>query len=47
VRREVTAADVVDAIAGITFLGLITHADSLDDAWIERTAELITRGISA
>ena len=34
-------------IAGITFLALITHGDTLDDAWVDRTAELITRGISA
>ena len=47
VRPEVTAADVVDAIAGITFLALITHGDTFDDAWVDRTAELITRGISA
>jgi len=47
VRAEVTAADVVDAIAGITFLALITHGDTLDEVWIDRTAELITRGISA
>jgi AcrR family transcriptional regulator len=45
VRPEVTAADVVDAIAGITFLALITHGDTLDDAWVDRTTELITRGI--
>jgi Tetracyclin repressor-like, C-terminal domain len=47
VRSGVTAADVVDAIAGITFLALITHADTLDESWVDRTAELITRGISA
>jgi AcrR family transcriptional regulator len=47
VRAEVAAADVVDAIAGITFLALITHGDTLDDAWVQRTAELITRGIGA
>ncbi len=47
VRPEVTAADVVDAIAGITFLALITHGDTLDEAWVNRTAELITKGISA
>ena len=47
VRPEVTAADVVDAIAGITFLALITHGDTLDDAWVDRTAELIARGVSA
>lgn len=47
VRRGVTPADVVDAIAGITLIALITHGDALDDAWVDRTAELITRGISA
>ena len=46
VRAGVNAADVVDAIAGITFVALITHGDTMDDAWLERTAELITRGIS-
>ena len=46
VRPGVNAADVVDAIAGITFVALITHGDTMDDAWMERTAELITRGIS-
>jgi len=47
VRSEVTAADVVDAVAGMTFLALITHGDTLDDAWMDRTAEFITKGISA
>ena len=47
VRSGVHAADVVDAIAGITFVALITHGDTMDEAWMERTAELITRGISS
>jgi AcrR family transcriptional regulator len=46
VRSEVTAADVVDAIAGMTFLALITHGDTIDDAWVDRTAEFISRGLS-
>jgi AcrR family transcriptional regulator len=46
-RPDVTAADLVEAIAGITLLALITRGDALDDAWTERTAALITRGISA
>lgn len=46
-RPEVSAADVVEAMAGMTFLALITRGDGLDDAWVDRTAELITRGISA
>jgi AcrR family transcriptional regulator len=45
-RPDVMAADLVEAIAGITLLALITRGDALDDAWTERTAALITRGIS-
>jgi AcrR family transcriptional regulator len=46
VRAVVSADDVVDAIAGISLLALITHGDTLDQAWVDRTAELITRGIT-
>src|SRR5579875_389026 len=46
-RPDVTATDVVEAVAGTTFLALLTRADQLDDTWVERTAALITRGISA
>lgn len=45
-RPEVTAAELVEAVAGMTFLALLTHA-VLDDDWVDRTATLITRGISA
>jgi AcrR family transcriptional regulator len=47
VRPEVTAADVAEALAGITFLALLTRGAALDDAWQARAATLITRGISA
>lgn len=47
VRSQVSAADVVEAMAGMTFLALITRGDSLDNGWMDRTAEFITRGISA
>ncbi|OBK76193.1 TetR/AcrR family transcriptional regulator [Mycobacterium sp. 1164985.4] len=47
VRSEVSAADIVEAMAGMTFLALITRGDSLDNGWVDRTAEFITRGISA
>lgn len=47
VRPEVTAADVAEALAGITFLALLTRGAALDDAWVTRAATLITRGISA
>ena len=46
VRPDVTAADLVEAIAGITLMALITRGQALTDAWVERTAALITKGIS-
>ena len=47
VRPDVTAADLAESVAGITFLALLTRGAGPDDAWIDRTATLITRGISA
>ena len=47
VRPEVTVADLVEAIAGPVFLALLTRAPAIDVAWVQRTATLITRGISA
>jgi len=47
VRPDVTAADLVEAIAGITFMALITRGQTLTDDWVERTAALITKGITA
>jgi AcrR family transcriptional regulator len=49
VRPEVTAADLAEVIAGLTLVTLLTRgveATVVDDAWIERTATLITRGIT-
>ncbi len=46
VRPDITAAEVVEAVAGTTFLALLTRGAALDDAWIARTAAFITRGIS-
>jgi AcrR family transcriptional regulator len=47
VRADVTAAELTEALAGITFLALLTRGPTLDDAWIGRTATLILRGIGA
>jgi hypothetical protein len=47
VRSDVTAADLVEAIAGMALMAIITRNHALDDAWVERTATLITRGIKA
>ena len=45
VRADVTAAELVEAIAGMALMAIITRNDDLDDAWVERTATLITKGI--
>jgi AcrR family transcriptional regulator len=47
VRQGVTAVDLVEAIAGMALMAIITRNQALDDAWVERTATLITKGISA
>jgi AcrR family transcriptional regulator len=47
VRPDVSAADLVEAIAGMTLMAIITRNQSLNDGWVERTAALITKGISA
>ena len=47
VRPDVTAAEVTEALGGITFLALLTRGAELDDTWVERTATLILRGIRA
>ncbi|BBZ50096.1 TetR/AcrR family transcriptional regulator [Mycobacterium heidelbergense] len=45
VRPDVTAAELAEAIAGITLLGLLTRATELDDAWVDRTTTLLLKGI--
>jgi len=47
VRADVTAAELIEAIAGMALMAIITRNDDLDDTWVERTATLITKGISA
>jgi AcrR family transcriptional regulator len=47
VRGELTAAELTEAIAGITLIGLLTRPAELDDAWVERTTTLLLKGISA
>jgi AcrR family transcriptional regulator len=47
VRPDVTAAELVEVVAGTTFLALLTRGDTLDDSWVDRTAAFITRGIRA
>lgn len=45
VRDGVTAVDLAEAVTGMTLLALITRGADVDEAWVDRTARLITRGI--
>jgi AcrR family transcriptional regulator len=47
VRADVTAAELAEAIAGLTLITLLTRATELDDAWVDRTTTLLLKGISA
>jgi hypothetical protein len=51
VRADVTAAELAEAMAGITLLGLLTRGTELDsglgDTWVDRTTTLLLKGISA
>lgn len=46
-RTGVTATELAEAIAGMTLLALLTRGTSIDEEWVERTARLITKGISS
>ncbi|POY03911.1 TetR family transcriptional regulator [Mycobacterium kansasii] len=45
IRADVTADELVEAIAGITLLRLLTRGADLDDAWVARTTTLLLSGI--
>ena len=47
VRRGVSASELAEAVAGMTLLALITRGSNVDEAWIDQTARLITKGISS
>lgn len=47
VRAEVSAAELAEAIAGVTLIGLLTRGSELDDAWVDRTTTLLLKGIRA
>lgn len=46
-RTGVTATELAEAIAGMTLLALLTRGANIDEEWVERTARLITKGISS
>ncbi|ADU00339.1 MULTISPECIES: TetR/AcrR family transcriptional regulator [Mycolicibacterium] len=47
VRPDVTASELAEAVAGMTLLALLTRGTAVDEVWLDRTARLITKGISA
>jgi AcrR family transcriptional regulator len=38
---------LLDLVAGAAFFALLLHPDDLDDQWVDRVTELITKGISS
>lgn len=46
VRDDVTATDLAESIAGITFVALLGRGAVPGEVWIDRTATLIAKGIS-
>ena len=48
VRPDVTAAELAEAIAGLTLIALLTRVRrTRRHAWIDRTTTLLLKGISA
>lgn len=46
-RAGVTATELAEAIAGMTLIAMLTRGANIDEEWVERTARLITKGISS
>ena len=47
VRADVTAAELAEALAGLTLVALLTRGAELGEAWVDRTTMLLLKGISA
>jgi AcrR family transcriptional regulator len=47
VRADVTAAELAEAVAGLTLVALLTRGAELDELWVDRTTMLLLKGISA
>lgn len=45
-RTGVATADLVEVLAGTTLMALLTRPTEIDDAWTQRIATLILKGIS-
>lgn len=46
-RKDVTSEDLLRLAIGATLLGVLLGPETLDDAWVERLAETLWRGIAA
>ena len=46
-RADVTAAELAEAVAGLTLLTLLTRPTDLGEGWVDRTTTLLLKGISA
>lgn len=44
-RADVTAAELAEAVAGLTLVTLLTRPADLDEAWVDRTTALLLNGI--
>jgi AcrR family transcriptional regulator len=47
VLSDVTAAELAEAVAGLTLVALLTRGAELGEAWVDRTTMLLLKGISA
>jgi AcrR family transcriptional regulator len=45
VRPDVEPADLIDALAGTTFMAMLTRPTAIGEAWVQRIAYVIMKGI--
>jgi len=46
VRSDVATADLIEVLAGTTFMAMLTRPTAIGEAWVQRIADVITKGIS-
>lgn len=46
VRPDVATADLIEVLAGTTFMAMLTRPTAIGEAWVQRIADVITKGIS-
>jgi AcrR family transcriptional regulator len=45
VRPDVEPTDLIDALAGTTFMAMLTRPTAIGEAWVQRIADVIMKGI--